>query len=131
MIKNLRKTRVLVGLGANMPSSLGTPKQTLAAALERLEDEGVSELESSQFYRTPCFPIGAGPDYVNACASFLSDQPPQRLLALLHAIEAEFGRQRDQRWGQRSLDLDLLAYGDDVRPDLSIYTAWKDLPMEA
>ena len=41
------------------------------------------------------------------------------------------GRQRVVRWGQRTLDLDLLAYGDEVAPDLAGYLQWRDLPLEA
>ena len=62
----------------------------------------------SRFLKTPCFPAGAGPDYVNAVISVSYEGSPSELIALLHVVEAEFMRVRDQRWGMRTLDLDLL-----------------------
>jgi 2-amino-4-hydroxy-6-hydroxymethyldihydropteridine diphosphokinase len=51
-------------------------------------------------------------------------------LETLHRIEAGFGRVRMQRWGQRTLDLDLLAFGNTVFPDVSVYSFWRDLPRD-
>ncbi len=122
---------MLIALGANMPSAHGGPVETLRAALEALQSGGVSLRKVGRFYATPCFPKGAGPDYVNACASVTTRLAPARLLDLLHSIEAACGRERDVRWGARSLDLDLLAAGQDILPDLAGYAAWRDLPPEA
>lgn len=121
----------LIALGANLPSEAGPPADTLRAALRLLVAEGVRDLQCSRFFATPCFPPGAGPDYVNAAARLVFDGGPERLLARLHAIEAQFGRERVQRWGQRTLDLDLIAAGQDVLPDPDTYRAWHDLPPEA
>ena len=118
----------LIALGANLPSRFGAAAATLHAAVERLRQAGTLELRVSRFYRTPCFPPGAGPDYVNAAACLRFAGDPAALLAQLHAIEAEFGRERAERWGQRTLDLDLIAAGDTVLPDLATYRAWHDLP---
>jgi 2-amino-4-hydroxy-6-hydroxymethyldihydropteridine diphosphokinase len=84
----------------------------------------------SRFFRTPCFPAGTGPDYVNAaCIVQVSgDLSPHAVLARLHDVEAIFGRRRARRWGMRTLDLDLLAYGDSVLPDADTQTRWRDLP---
>ena len=49
------------------------------------------------------------------------------ILACLHTVEARFGRERVQRWGMRSLDVDLLALGESVLPDLETYLKWKNL----
>ena len=54
---------------------------------------------------------------------------PKNLLDILHEIEAIFGRRRDSRWGGRVLDLDLLAFGNQISPSLPKYTKWRDLPM--
>jgi len=120
----------LVALGGNLPSELGPPDVTLIAALERLPLMGVQVVAASRLYRTPCFPAGAGPDYVNAAAKVAFNGKPPELLQLLHELEAEFGRARVQRWGQRTLDLDLLAAGDLVLPDSATYLDWQDLPLE-
>lgn len=84
----------------------------------------------SRLYRTPCFPAGAGPDYVNAAAvvTWRNVIEPAALLAAIHRIEAEFGRERLQRWGMRTLDIDLIAVGDSVLPDPATWKMWKDLP---
>ena len=52
-------------------------------------------------------------------------------MGVLHDIESLFGRARDVRWGQRSLDLDLLALGDVVQPDATVFQVWHDLEIEA
>jgi len=91
---------------------------------------GVVIRNQSALYQTPCFPVGAGPDYINGAIVMASDLSAQELLALLHRIEHEFGRARDQRWGQRTLDLDLLAVNDMVSPDACTVQAWMDLQLE-
>ncbi|QIE46955.1 2-amino-4-hydroxy-6-hydroxymethyldihydropteridine diphosphokinase [Pseudohalocynthiibacter aestuariivivens] len=120
----------LIALGGNLPSSAGPPEQTLRDALAILGKWGCSVVCVSEFYQTPCFPQGAGPDYVNAAARIDYDGTPSELLAVLHRVEAEFGRERVQRWGRRTLDLDLIAVGDLVLPDALIFAHWHDLPPE-
>lgn len=121
----------LVALGGNMPSAKGESVETLRAALDRIASSGCELLAVSRFYRTPCFPPGAGPDYVNAAAMIACDAAPEAVLNLLHRVEAEFGRERVKRWGQRTLDLDLIGAGDAVLPDLATYQAWHDLAPDA
>jgi 2-amino-4-hydroxy-6-hydroxymethyldihydropteridine diphosphokinase len=121
----------LIALGANLPSGVGPPEETLRAALERFKDEGVSILQVSRFFGTPCFPPGAGPDYVNAAAEIGCAEGPRAMLDILHRVEAHFGRERVQRWGQRTLDLDLLVGGQTVLPDPETHAAWRSLPAEA
>jgi len=120
----------LIALGANVPSGVDALERTLLAALERLKAFGLEGLEVSRFYRTPCFPAGAGPDYLNAAACVNWAGTPGDLLRILHEVEAEFGRERLQRWGRRTLDLDLIAVEDRVLPDPETHDAWRALPME-
>lgn len=120
----------LIAVGGNMPSEWGSPGETLRAALAALEREGAKLRATSRFYATPCFPAGAGPDYVNAAAEIGFRGDARRVLELLHRIEAEFGRERVQRWGRRTLDLDLIAHGRQVLPDLATHAAWRDLPAD-
>jgi 2-amino-4-hydroxy-6-hydroxymethyldihydropteridine diphosphokinase len=84
----------------------------------------------SRFFKTPAHPAGAGPDFVNAAALLETPLSPERLLAALHAIEADHGRTRDQRWGDRTLDLDLLLLGDRVLPDAATLRRWIELPAD-
>lgn len=120
----------LIALGANLRSSAGVPQQTLREALVFLEQAGARIDEVSQFYRTPCFPPGAGPDYVNAAARMTYDGPPHAALAMMHDVEEEFGRTRVQRWGRRTLDLDLVAAADMILPDAQTHAQWRALPLE-
>lgn len=84
----------------------------------------------SSLYLTPCFPSGAGPDYVNSVIIVNTGLTAGKVLSALHNIEAEFGRERVQRWGQRSLDLDLLALDSLVLPSPEAYATWRHLPPQ-
>ena len=122
----------LVAFGANLPLGDAPPEATIASALAGLQGEGFELGRFSGLFRTPCFPAGAGPDYVNAAAQFFL---PRRIdaagvLAALHRVEAGFGRERQLRWGMRTLDLDLLALGDSVLPDARTQDRWRLLLPE-
>lgn len=121
---------VLIALGSNAPQAGETAQDTVARAFEALADEGLVIARKSALFQTPCFPAGAGPDYVNAAAAIEPQGSPQEVLAGLHRIEAAFGRKRVQRWGMRVLDLDLLAWGDTILPDLATFEAWRVLPPD-
>jgi len=122
---------LLVALGANLPHDGQAPADVLRLAVQALAAEGLLPLRMSRIYVTPCFPAGAGPDYVNAAAVLADDgRGPEAVLAALHAVEARFGRARQARWAGRTLDLDLLAAGARVLPDLAGYAAWRDLPPD-
>lgn len=82
----------------------------------------------SRFFWTPCFPAGAGPDYVNAAIAVETPLSPKQLLERLHEVEAAFQRERIQRWGMRTLDADLLCYDRLILPSLARQTLWRDLP---
>ena len=120
----------LIALGSNVASSDRSSEDILRAALSRLSEAGVEVEAVSRFYQTPCFPPGAGPDYVNAAARLTFDRPAEALLDLLHKVECAFGRERRQRWGQRTLDLDLIAAGSAVLPDPQAQTEWRNLPPD-
>src|ERR1043166_5565063 len=101
---------ILVGLGANLPSVMGAPSQTLRAALLELGKRGVKVVGTSSFYQTPAWPDPDEPPFTNAVARVITDLSPQELLKVLHDVEAIFGRVRSQPNAPRSLDLDLLDY---------------------
>lgn len=124
------RSAAYVALGGNLPSDVGPPDQTLAAAITALENADIAVRARSRFFATPCFPAGAGPDYVNAVIEVECSLSPEDLLGVLHEVEAKFHRKREQRWGMRTLDLDLLSFGDQVWPDLLAYEAWRNLPPE-
>ncbi|PPB79570.1 2-amino-4-hydroxy-6-hydroxymethyldihydropteridine diphosphokinase [Albidovulum inexpectatum] len=123
---HVQKCRVAaIALGGNSPSPAGSPAETLRAALMRMPGR---LLAVSRFWRTPAYPPGSGPDFVNAAALIRADLSADALLLALHDIEAAFGRERQTRWGPRSLDLDLLMMGDMVLPDPKTVRDWIDLP---
>ncbi|TDK46753.1 2-amino-4-hydroxy-6-hydroxymethyldihydropteridine diphosphokinase [Antarcticimicrobium luteum] len=124
------RSNALIALGANLPSRAGSPQRTLVAAVAAMPPRGLAIRAVSRFFVTPCFPPGAGPDYVNAVVGVETDLDAVDCLAALHTIEAAFDRERQQRWGMRTLDLDLLAMDAAVAPDPATQTRWRDLPAE-
>lgn len=138
-------TRLAIALGANLPSSAGSPRQTLLAVRPRLEglvagwtnpdvaraggmargsDQGVSFAWSPLLETAPVGGPPAQPSYLNAVVLMTGDcgaPGPDRALALLEALqglECQFGRDRgrEQRWAPRTLDLDLL-FWEELRLD--------------
>ncbi|APZ42164.1 2-amino-4-hydroxy-6-hydroxymethyldihydropteridine diphosphokinase [Acidihalobacter ferrooxydans] len=98
-----------VGLGSN----LQTPEQQLRQALDELARIPRTRLVAqSGLYRNPPMGPVAQPDFVNAAAALETQLPALELLDELQAIEQAHGRVRIERWGPRTLDLDLLLYGD-------------------
>lgn len=95
-----------IGLGSNLGSSLGDSRQLLCAAIAELRLLG--RLQVSSLYAS--IPMGPQdqPDYLNAVACVETDLQPYELLAQLQSIEQAAGRQRLRRWGERTLDLDIL-----------------------
>lgn len=118
---------LIVAIGSNVTSTYGGPRQTVQAAVDELDRAPFKLLKVSRFYQTPCFPKGAGPDFVNAAATLAFQGEPDAVLRHLHEIEARFGRERVSRWGARTLDLDLLAVGSRVSPDEIVLKNWMEL----
>jgi 2-amino-4-hydroxy-6-hydroxymethyldihydropteridine diphosphokinase len=107
--------RALIGLGGN----LGEVRKRLDAAIASLGAlPGVTVVARSRFYRTPPWGNVEQPDFVNAAIAVETSLSAMDLLDALLTTERAFGRVRDgERWGPRTLDLDLLTYGDDVIDD--------------
>lgn len=120
----------LLALGANL-SHLGKgPQDTLREAVGLLAQRTGQPVRLSRLYRTPAFPPGSGPDFVNAAVALPWGDTPEALLALLHGIEASLGRTRRTRWEARIMDIDLIALGAEVRPDAQTQRRWRDLPLD-
>jgi 2-amino-4-hydroxy-6-hydroxymethyldihydropteridine diphosphokinase len=99
--------RAAIALGSN----LGDCRATLEAALAELAaTPGIRLLRRSCWYRSA--PVGPPqPDYLNGCALLNVSLAPEVLLDRLQATETRFGRVRAERWGPRTLDLDLILFG--------------------
>jgi 2-amino-4-hydroxy-6-hydroxymethyldihydropteridine diphosphokinase len=93
-----------IGLGSN----LGDSQQILSHAVERLSQLG--QLRVSRLYSSPPMGPQDQPDYLNAAVCLSTTLPPLALLDQLQHIENDMGRVRLRRWGERTLDLDLLLY---------------------
>jgi 2-amino-4-hydroxy-6-hydroxymethyldihydropteridine diphosphokinase len=100
--------RCAIALGSNLGDSLAI----LAGAIAALDAMSAIQIMAvSPWFRTA--PIGPPqPDYVNGCAILATSLEPLDLLDALLLVETQFGRERRERWGARTLDLDLLLYGD-------------------
>ena len=103
---------ILIGLGANLPSpEHGPPVVTLEAALAALASRGLRIRARSRWWESAPVPVSDQPWYVNGVVEIETGLAPEALLALLHEVEAGFGRLRSVPNAPRILDLDLLAYG--------------------
>ena len=108
------RRRVVLALGSNQGNRLGT-LQGCVHAIGRLPDTDV--LAISPVYQT--VPVGgpAQPDYLNAVLIAATALPPRELLAGVNRIEADFGRVRAERFGPRTLDVDIISYAGQVSDD--------------
>ena len=98
--------KAVISLGAN----IGNPEEQMQLAIAMLR-EATNVIALSSIYTTE--PVGGPeqPNYLNAICITESDLPAADLLALLHGIEKTLGRERVERWGPRTIDLDLIQYG--------------------
>ncbi|HTQ74139.1 MAG TPA: 2-amino-4-hydroxy-6-hydroxymethyldihydropteridine diphosphokinase [Burkholderiales bacterium] len=103
------KIQAYIGLGAN----LGEPESQVRRAIAALGSLPRTRLlASSSLYRSAPVEVGAQPDFVNAVARVETELAPRELLEELITLEARFGRERPFPGAPRTLDLDLLLYGD-------------------
>jgi 2-amino-4-hydroxy-6-hydroxymethyldihydropteridine diphosphokinase len=114
-------TEALIALGGN----LGDVRETLARAIAMLCERGdIRLLARSSDYLTPPWGVEDQPPFVNLCIAVDTTLAAQALLARAHTIEQAFGRDRarEQRWGPRTLDIDILTYDDLVlsEPELTL-----------
>ncbi|MHC3031640.1 2-amino-4-hydroxy-6-hydroxymethyldihydropteridine diphosphokinase [Acinetobacter nosocomialis] len=96
-----------IGLGSN----LGDSRQILSEAIAKLKTIG--EVKVSKLYQSPPMGPQDQPNYLNAVAQLKTELLPLDLLDYLQRFEQEAGRVRLRHWGERTLDLDLLIYGDE------------------
>jgi 2-amino-4-hydroxy-6-hydroxymethyldihydropteridine diphosphokinase len=104
---------ILIGIGANLLAADGSsPLTTCRAAAAALDAiPGLRLIGLSRWFQTAPVPPSGQPDYINGVARLRGAAEPGVLLASLQAIEAQAGRQRSERNGARTLDLDILAMG--------------------
>ena len=104
-------THAYVGLGAN----IGEPRRQIETAIEEIRKLPDTRLNlASSFYRSAPLGYANQPDFLNAAVQLETTLPPEALLGHLQAIEKRHGRQRPFPGAPRTLDLDLLLYGEQV-----------------
>jgi 2-amino-4-hydroxy-6-hydroxymethyldihydropteridine diphosphokinase len=103
---------ILIALGANLPSPAGKPADTLEAALAAFALRSITIEKRSGFYRSAAWPDPNDPPFINAVAAVRTNLSPAALLATLHAVESSLGRERAEPNAPRTLDLDILLWGD-------------------
>lgn len=107
-----------IGLGGNLADTLGLLRSARVAIAAV---DGIRETAFSSFYRSAPMGPADQPDYVNAVMAVATTLPPHALLQALQAIELSHGRVRTGlRWGPRTLDLDILLYGDGQIADATL-----------
>ena len=105
-------TRIILGIGANLtPDGYKTPQQGCVAAIGQLAQHDINVLDHSRWFETAPVPISDQPWFVNAVIVAETRAPAAAVLAVLHRIEKQFGRTRNQRNEARVLDIDLVDYG--------------------
>lgn len=110
-MKSAAAAIAFIAFGGN----LGEVRQTFIQARHELDEHGdIDVIESSKLYRTPPLGPPGQPDYLNAVIKIETRLAPLALLDELQRIEEAHGRVRGERWGARTLDLDVIAYDGEV-----------------
>ena len=114
MLNGSNMAKAYLGLGSN----LGNREKNLNDCIEKIKTlKGIKLLSASRFYETE--PVGGPPQpgYLNAAIAIETHLSPQKLLKRLQEVESSFGRLRDVKWGPRTLDIDILLYGNEIVTD--------------
>ncbi|MBZ9736869.1 2-amino-4-hydroxy-6-hydroxymethyldihydropteridine diphosphokinase [Mesorhizobium sp. CA18] len=106
-----QNSAVYLSLGGN----LGEPAKSMAAALRMLDGDDTTRVTAvSSLYRTPPWGKLDQPDFLNAAAAIETALSPRALLELCLDVEKRLKRVREERWGPRLIDIDILVFGDRV-----------------
>lgn len=118
-----------VGLGSNLANDLGSPVEHLQQALISMQDhEKIRDVSMSSFYASAPMGPQDQPDFINAVAGFETVMTPFELLTFCQHLEEMAKRARLRRWGERSLDVDILLYGDLQMTDSQLTIPHAGLP---
>lgn len=112
---NQNWTTCYLGLGSNLANELGVPIEHLKCAIALLKaNPQIRNLIASSFYGSAPMGPQDQPDFVNAVVGFETKLTPIALLEVCQALETDAKRERLRHWGERSLDVDVLLFGDQV-----------------
>ncbi len=108
---------ILIGLGSNLAGrQYDSPHSTLKAAIRQMTNCGITIKETSRLYESEPLPKSDQPWFVNAVVAVETALSAAELLRTLHGIEESLGRERRVRWEARIIDLDILAYDNEIYP---------------
>jgi 2-amino-4-hydroxy-6-hydroxymethyldihydropteridine diphosphokinase len=110
----------VIGLGSNLAGSYSSREALLEAALATFASLGIKIRARSSWWSSAAWPDPTRPEYLNAVALVETEASPTALLSLLMKLERDFGRRRDERHADRTLDLDLIAYGRERLDDADL-----------
>lgn len=102
---------MVVAIGGNLAGDFDSCEALLTAALDRFAAHGLTVTARSAWWRSAAWPDASAPAFINGVALVETALDPDGVLAALHAIEREFGRERGETNAPRTLDLDLVAFG--------------------
>jgi len=105
---------IYVAVGGNLPSTYGSPMETCEAAVKQLEAAGLTVSAKSSWYETEPVPKSMQPSFINNVVQIETDLDSTALLKLLLKIEKQMGRQRSFKNAPRVIDLDMIAYNDEI-----------------
>jgi 2-amino-4-hydroxy-6-hydroxymethyldihydropteridine diphosphokinase len=105
---------IFIGLGGNLNSAVGAPLLTLQAALKAMPEMEIEVHRISPWYRSAPWPTSDQPWFVNGVADVVTSLTPLDLMERLHELETRFGRVRSVPNAARTIDLDLLAFDDEL-----------------
>ena len=115
---------IFIGLGSNLPFDTLMPHEVLQQAVRMMPDYGLCVLKASSIYETPPFPDASQPKFANAVVEIETQLSANDLLKACLDLEQQFDRCRDQRWGARTLDIDVLCYNEAVLPEEQLWGSY-------
>jgi 2-amino-4-hydroxy-6-hydroxymethyldihydropteridine diphosphokinase len=95
-------------------SNLGNRQLFLKQAVDHIEEEIAPVVKASSVYETQSWGKTEEPDYLNQVVLIKTDLPARTVLDKILAIELELGRVREEKWGSRTIDIDILFYGEEI-----------------
>ena len=119
-----------IALGSNLETENMDRLEILNKALEYFPMFSISLIKVSSFWESKSYPNKNQPNFINAVSEVQSILNPHQTLCSLKKIEIILGRKVNSRWGSRVLDLDILASGSLILPNLRIFNRWLKMPLQ-
>ena len=118
----------IVVLGSNLSSKFGDSAETLKKCVDEIRSNpSIESLLESKWYISASFPNKKDPRYVNVGIRFSTKLKPKKLLNFTSGLENKYGRKRQERWGPRTCDIDILLCDQQILPSKSYFKKWLNL----